>query len=382
MPFDTAAYLAASQAGNNWMGSGISSAGNSIAGGIRDFKQEKKEDTAAKAIYEALAPQPGADGSVTGHPFGVTKDQLDGMSRSDRVAYVHGQVQSLAVKQHMAQLAQEQAAYQDQQQQRAAGVKFINNLAQPGAAPGPVDPEAGVPLSAPGPARFDPQSFMRAASKAGYRLEPKEMVQWMRENAADAGSETPVGWTSPAGNPYVKYHHTLTADRAPFDLSQYAGSVPNGWTAAPDGRGGVRYLQAEKEAQPKPLPSAFYTGQKDLVDQLNRHQANAALSDDELKAKNYIAGDTPTAKRATIAKALTNAAAKLTGHYETFQKQGYATPEVFDTLYAQHGLTPPGAAAGAAPASGGRVTVTKGGKQYTIPASQLEDAKKQGYTPN
>lgn len=78
---------------------GWGNAGNAIAGGIKDWQVIKKQDKAAKAIFEALEPEEdGVTGALKAHPLGLTKDAFNSLSSQDRIAKISGFMEAEAVK--------------------------------------------------------------------------------------------------------------------------------------------------------------------------------------------------------------------------------------------------------------------------------------------
>lgn len=78
---------------------GFARTGNAIAGAVQDYGQIKKQDKAAKAIFEALEPEEdGATGALKAHPLGLTRDAFNSLSSRDRIAKISGFMEAEAVK--------------------------------------------------------------------------------------------------------------------------------------------------------------------------------------------------------------------------------------------------------------------------------------------
>lgn len=78
---------------------GFANVGNAIAGGIQNYTALKKQDKAAKAIYDALEPEADeATGALRAHPLGMNRDAFNSLSAPDRIAKIAGFVEAEAVK--------------------------------------------------------------------------------------------------------------------------------------------------------------------------------------------------------------------------------------------------------------------------------------------
>lgn len=102
---------------------------NALLGGIIDeFKQVKKQDKAAKAIFDALEPEEdGATGALQAHPLGLTKDAFNSLSSQDRIAKISGFVEAEAIKSARGKARREEARARLEQalgeQQLASGTR-------------------------------------------------------------------------------------------------------------------------------------------------------------------------------------------------------------------------------------------------------------------
>lgn len=138
--------------------------GNSIADAIGQSKKARLEAKAADAIYAALQPQDGQDGSVPAHPF-MAKDQWDSLSWSDKTAKMGGFVKAEAIKSALEdqKLQRQRAALEQQRlQQLIAGGQaeqdnanalqtvFQNAGRQNTTLPGTISEMMGAPSAFPG----------------------------------------------------------------------------------------------------------------------------------------------------------------------------------------------------------------------------------------
>lgn len=78
---------------------GFARSGAAIAGTIQDYGALKKQDKAAKALFDALEPEEDATtGALKPHPLGLTKDAFNSLSAQDRIAKISGFVEAEALK--------------------------------------------------------------------------------------------------------------------------------------------------------------------------------------------------------------------------------------------------------------------------------------------
>lgn len=368
MPFDSRAYLSAmGQAAGNIQGIGAT-----IAGGIKNWQQEKKEDKAARAVFDALDPEDSDESGRAPHPFGITKDELDGMSRADRIAFVGGKVQSLSVKQHMAQMEREQAEEQrrqedqtDQQLQRTAQAEFQRRLS-------PMQPFEQGPQQA-----MTPDRVLGEAAAAGYRLPPQMLQQMMQEQEG-------VNWQDVMPRPFeiegVKGavgksgQFQFLPQATPESLQAVPVTDADGnivGMRVPTGKGGTAPLPASK---PKTLPDSYNTRLNTIMEGLESIQGTISKTDDELKS--IYRGQDPAKLRAAKSAELERQKKTLRDHVSRFKEQGYGDEPFWKGEMERLGLS---ASPAATPAAADRITVIKDGKQFTVPASQLAEAEKQGY---
>lgn len=371
MPFDSQAYLSAmGGAANN-----IAGIGNSLAQGIKNYQQEKKDDKAARAVFDALSPNASADGSTRPHPFGISKDEFDGMSRRDRIGFVSGAMQAQHVKEFMDQARERQDEAEAWDKFSGALSRRMNPPAPQdiiGATAGATNPELAAAISPGVVANFMQQQqtpnagltgkdIMAAMAEVG-RTNPRlssslarsVLPEFMRQTMNN-GDEKPMPWTSPQGNPYVSYHHTLIPDRSGVNVQDFMSQLPENYNAVPDGKGGLR-------AVPKPAAKNMHaTIQSMLLKHLDDYASGsqtAASSDEELK--NNPAGLTPQQLRDSASRRM-KAAQQAARNLLTLQKQnGTVSDEEHDALLSQFGIIPKTATSTTAPAGTGAAQIREG----------------------
>lgn len=352
MPFDSAAYLGALAQGNRAMFAGITSAGNSIATKIEQTQAESKRLKAFRAM------------AVDG--LGMDPDEVDQMD-SDTL---QGKLEAVAVKSHVAKAQAEAEDQAYQQMQRQAGAQFQQRLARiPGIDGGGVNP-AGPTVANATPAPLTPEHLMQAASETGYQLPPAMLSQMMRENSQtdwNAVMPHPFEIDGVRGAVGKSGQFQFLPQTTPDSLQSIPVLDDQGNVLGyrvPTGKGGS--APAPKQTT-KTLPDSYNSRLSLLQDELKAAETTASKTDDELKKLKLQ----PQSYYKTAAK---NAAKAISDHVARFQEQGYADDNFWKSEKQRLGL------GGSAPAASGRVTVTKGGKQFTVPASQLDAAKQQGYS--
>lgn len=317
---------------------GISSAGNSIVNRIDQHTAEMKRLKAFRAM------------AVDG--LGMDPEQVDQMDADT----LQGKLEAVAIR---SQRERESAALQDQQyqqMQRHAGAQFQAGL------------NTGQPVT--------PQAMLSAAQQAGYQLPPNVLTQMMRENDA-------VNWDQIMPHPFevdgVKgvvgksgqfqfLPQTTPESMQAIPVMDTDGNIVG--MRVPTGKGGSAPLPKNN---PKTLPDSYNSRLSLLQDELKTAQSTAAKTDDELK-KLKLSGTRDYYQKAA------QAALKAIGdHVSRFQEQGYADDKFWAAEKQRLGLSREGSQGGEGKATG-RVTVSKDGKQFTVPAAQLEEARKQGYT--
>ena len=143
------AYAPMTQMSPELMTHGWDAANANLKGAVMDLAQTRKNAKAADALYNAMTPAAGADGSTPAHPV-MGKDQWQAMGWNDKAATMQGYVQSAALKNAIASGALETArakyfdarAAQDSNAD-AADNKFTANYLQ---ATSPQLQAGGVPL--------------------------------------------------------------------------------------------------------------------------------------------------------------------------------------------------------------------------------------------
>lgn len=325
-----AATVGALRAGGiNHLAGGISSAGNSIVAAIERSQAESKRLKAFRAM------------AVDG--LGMDPDEVDQLD----IGTLQGKLEAVAVRsQHnRAEMEVENQLY-NEMQRRAAG-DFQKQLTQGGGA-------------------ITPERIAQAAAASGYQLPPTTLTQLMRESDS-------VNWND------VKPHEGTTESglrflygkggQFQFDPRQFMENTPEieGYTTVP-GKTGPRFI---REVQSKTLPTDYNTRLSLLQDELKAATTNAGKTDEELK-KLKMSGT-----REFYQKAVTGARQAIADHVARFQEQGYADNAFWTSEKQRLGL----GESRKSKVQAGRVTVQdKDGNQFTVPAAQLEEANRQGYT--
>ena len=173
--------------------------GAALQQGIVDWKQQKKEDAAAKALYNAVAPAPGADGSAAAHPI-MPPEQFNALSARDRIGAVSGYVQSAALKNAIASGALETArakyfdarAAQDDTAQanenafgQAANKAYTGTLVDAiNQGQGPINPQPVSRAQLMSAVLADPQAVQSASAK--------DFLKQTLLGQGDGAADTPV----------------------------------------------------------------------------------------------------------------------------------------------------------------------------------------------
>jgi hypothetical protein len=93
------------------MALGIAGAGRALGEGLGqmsiNYAQQKKDDAAAKALYNAMMPEAGQDGATAAHPI-MPKEKFELLSAQDRIAATAGYVKNTVLQQAMAEHKQQQ----------------------------------------------------------------------------------------------------------------------------------------------------------------------------------------------------------------------------------------------------------------------------------
>lgn len=312
--------------GINQLAGGISSAGSSIVQAIEKSQAESKRLKAFRAM------------AVDG--LGMNPDEVDAMDADT----LQGKLEAVAVRaQHnRAEMEVENQLYQEMQ--RRAGADFQQRLTQGGT--------------------ITPQSITEAAAASGYQLPPQLLTQLMRETeTVDWNAVKPHEGTTDSGLRFLYGK----GGQFQFDPRQFMADAPEieGYTTVP-GKTGPRFI---RDVQSKTLPTDYNTRLSLLQDELKAATTNAGKTDDELK-KLKMSGT-----RDYYQKAVKAAGKAIADHVARFQEQGYASPDFWNAEKQRLGLGESKPAK-----AGARVTVTKDGKEFTVPPEQLEEAKRQGYT--
>lgn len=361
--------------GDAYLYQGISQAGQGLGEAIQTFGQNLKK---AKA-YRAMAVD----------ALGMEPDRVDKMSLPE----LEGHFQAQAVKNAMEQtksLVQERQAkaaqLMMQQEEAAAWPQLMQHLQaqggegaagpnpaelmSPGASAAGAGPEGGARPAGAGP--FGQANLLQAMAGMG-RTNPRLAAALARNiipQLMQGGATGPQSFKSPEGNPYVWMGHTILPDRATMDPSSLMGGAPEGYAAVPTGNNKVQYLKTDK-ALPPSFHSTLDAVQEDLTSAETTLQqpADAFKSAEEAKTMKGYAQ-----------RRLDSARARGKSVIDRYHTTGYLTDDQRQSMYGELGMGGAAAAKAAAPSKDARKVVQKDGKKFTVPAEQLADALKQGYT--
>jgi hypothetical protein len=397
-------------AGGAYLYAGISGAGDSVGEGITRMGQNLRQ---AKA-YRAMAVD----------ALGMDPDEVDKMGLGELTGHVQAAGMKATMQQHAALAQQEMAKaamMQNQVEESDAMGRLGPALASlmagqgGGGAPaagqnpadmgGDVDPgqEMG-PASAGGPAAMmgvpgggtgtralDPALIMQAMSSMGPTSSRVQAAMWRNLMPQLMGGEQmgPQSWTDPAtGAHFARMGKTLMRSENPDVINSLMGAqqVP-GYSMVQTAANKLQALPI-KERTPGP---AFDAAIGKLTGDIYDAQSRLSTPDAEMMDSQGKPLDAATikARRASAQRVLQSATAQVKRLVDSHHTLKNLTDEQRDTYYSDLGLGGGGsAAAGAGKGAEGtqgtkgtdRVTVSKGGKVFNIPASQVDQAKKAGYT--
>ena len=386
-----------SQAGAE-LGNGLSALGAGVGEGVAKWKQQQLQAKSADYFiksYDGKDPVTGETKNPILDQMGLHPEQWSTLGAREKTAAVAGIMQG---RQAQTASMEAQAKAGDLQAQTAARLMMEDEAGAMGKlAPKVADwaqQNPGKPVT--------PSTIL--SLMGGVNMNPREQAVIMGKMMSGMGGDgaatpQPQPWKSPAGNNYVTYGKEIMPDRAPFDPNTFMGGgggtdtgtggagVPAGYSAVPDGRGGVRYLQ-EPKATPKTLSPAMQTLLMKHLDDFNEAGTRLQAPDDALQAS----GLDPKTVKASLATKQKTALKNGQTLIDTQFKLGNLTADERDSFYQSFGINPPGAgntgsgtakgaAAGAGPAAaGGRIPVWKDGKQFTVPAAQKDAAAAAGYS--
>lgn len=346
MAFNSGAYLGALAQGNRAMFAGITSAGNSIAGGIERSQAETKRLKAFRAM------------AVDG--LGLDPDEVDNLDADT----LQGKMEAVAIKSAMERRQREQEDQDYERAQRAAATQFQSRLTLPAGTAGP-------------PAPLTSDRILSAAADTGYQLDPRTIAQFARENEA-------VNWGDVMPRPFeidgvkgavgksgqFQFLPSATPDSLQaVPVLDEEGNVMD-WRV-PTAKGGTAALPRRT---PKTLPDSYNSRLALLQDELSAAETNAGKSEAELKAAK-LPGPAHFRQRADLARK------SLRDHVSRFKEQGYADAAFWKSEEERLGLKNGGASVPASqPADDELVNATNPqGKPVRIRKSQVEAAKAQGY---
>ena len=217
-----------------------------IATGLMDEqKKVKATDARNRALYKALTPAAGPDGTTPPHPMGVDKQTFDMMSFQDRA----GTVTALEDK---ANIGMELATRKLREEQLAAAVqnRTDQETYRQGLAAGVPRPAAtggtGEYLKQFAPRReLNPDEMLRLGMQTG-QLTPRDALHFavdsQRDGNLDDMSATWIEDEKTGARFLGRGRTTLPSGTNPEKSSANLPTIP-GYTGAPTGRGGYTWLK-------------------------------------------------------------------------------------------------------------------------------------------
>ena len=365
-------YIQGYTAAGDAIGRGISAVGEQAGAAIANWKQMQMQAKAADYMvksYDAKGPDGGTVNPML-DKAGIHRDQWDTLGAREKTMAVQGIMKGMAAQSQQQEIQAKTAQLQSVAQDNQARAMMLQQQSDEAEAMGAIAPKAADW------AKANPGKQAAATDILGWmgdaKLNPRtqaavlgKLIPSMMGTAA--ATETPQAWTSPQGNPYVMMGHTLMPDKS--GMSPEDVTAPAGYSAVPNGKGGVQYL---RDPSQKGLPPA---AQGKLTEYLNDiTSANDILgqSNDELKAN--ASGLAPDQLKASATARLKRSQQNAKNLLDLQKQMGTLTPEEHAGFYSQFGL------GGTPGAAGGRVPVWKDGKQFTVPAEQKDAAVKAGYS--
>ena len=236
------------------LGRGIEQFGASIGQGIADLGRTRKEAKAADAMYNALQPDDGADGSSPSHPL-MPKDKWDSLSWQDKTASMGGWVKAQAIKSYISDQQQQQQQQHLDQQGNVAAANFFKDYQSGSPDPmgtlaegrGPVatmktmaDPNdrlASGKAAFANLLKYDPQVVARALPKIHSGLLDYAPVMQNQEDNTPVWTKGPNGEdvmsqprtkNSPTISPYSKAAARVQEIQAQGDVTAGKDLLPEG----------------------------------------------------------------------------------------------------------------------------------------------------------
>jgi hypothetical protein len=334
----------------------------------------------AKALRQALklyAPDMGDRADAMGLP--ELEGTMHGLALKSAQAAQAQQAQTRAAQ---LKLYETQTANQVQQMDavkalQSLGIDAGQMMSQPGpSALAPGDPEAQMdPSEAAAPADFQaalPGLLARHGAAFAAPQFDNSIQAMLKTYAPKRGEEMPAGWTSPSGNPYVRYHNTLLPDRTAVDTSEI--NTPEGYDAVPDGKGGVKYVKLPTTPALK-LPESFHKTMDDISQDVAASQSRLEMSDADFKADPIFKDQDPASIRAAAKRNLARAQAR--GKMTLQRYSRYLQPDELDAAHAELGLPAPkgGSAAAVEPLPKSKTDLVKGKRYQTARGPAVWDGK-------
>lgn len=299
---------------------------------------------------------------------GMSADQLEGIVKGFAVR----SMQEDQAAQAEDRRAQAQMRRQNATDDQAAG-QFVNNfLTAPGQEVG--DPEMGTGTRPP----TLEERWAHAAQNTpnfGGRVVPKVIEALSKYSAMDAPGaagtpvfrEGPFPGTKVAQVPGSKKWQLVTDPNA-TSIEQATDEEGNPIQGVYR-MGNHAVVTPAAKAATRPVPESFHRAMDQVTTDITSAQSTL---DDETADKD---------KKARAQRMLKAAQAQGKSIADRYHAAGDIPDELHSQAYQDLGLpAPKPAAKAAAPAAEKRITVQKGGKKYSLPASQKAEAVRQGYT--
>lgn len=197
----------------------MSQLGAFLAGVMDEGKKVKQADKVARAMYDFMAPEAGADGSVAANPLGP-KDQWDTLSSQDRIARATAFAQAESLKRAMADQQMQEGERKFRTEAIRRSLSADDALAQAMRETGQMNPaeaiqlgQGPIPLPAVEPS---PDRFQRAMANNPQAVNARNYSDVSR--AMGTGEEADIynvveGKTA-TGTPYVTYGKQFAFDPA------------------------------------------------------------------------------------------------------------------------------------------------------------------------
>lgn len=353
------------QPDNRSMALGLAQFGMAVSDAMQKKNEEEKQRGRLATTLRSYATQAGI----------IPKERADQMGLEE----LHGTVQSA----HYQQEQQDRAAKQEELAQRLLYYKTLTegaqqkqkaNAALPAFATAYANRATAQGPMLPGSPMTDALS---AAPEAAQSEQLDNLMTALQRSQGNGGQDTTprvVPLQLPDGRS-INVVHAPGSHDFKFPPSEMAAGVDEQGNAAPDqtrslpdgtvqaynGKTWVTVLKSKVQT----LPESFNKTMDEVTADIAA--ANSALGDPALDAK----------KRSTYDRSLKTAQQRGKAVIDRYHTQKLMDDGQRDAHYAELGIAPqsPPATGG----KGGKVKVTKDGKQFWLPEAQLKDAEAQGY---